>query len=153
MAIDPHFRSRAVTPATPVYMIGVAADLAGMHPQTLRLYERRGLVDPRRTRGNTRLYSARDIDRLRRIQQLTVDMGLNLSGVEQVLGLEDEIGRLRRRVADLEAELTAQAAAHRAELEAQRRAGSRALVPVAHSTALVPAPRLTPSRRHLFRNR
>jgi len=153
VAFDPHVRARPVTPSTPVYMIGVAAELAGMHPQTLRLYERRGLVDPGRTRGNTRLYSARDIERLRRIQQLTVETGLNLSGVEQVLGLEDEIGRLRRRVADLEAELAAQAAAHRAALDAQRRAASRELVPLSHSTALVPVPRLTPSRRPFFRNR
>jgi MerR family transcriptional regulator/heat shock protein HspR len=128
----------SVTPTTPLYMIGVAAELAGMHPQTLRIYERRGLVEPRRTAGNTRLYSLADVERLRRIQQLTTEVGLNLSGVEQVLGLEDQVARLERRVARLEAERAERERAHRAALDAQRRAMSREVVVRSHSTALVP---------------
>jgi MerR family transcriptional regulator/heat shock protein HspR len=89
----------------PRYMISVAADLVGMHPQTLRIYEAKGLVRPRRTPGNTRLYSERDLDRLRAIQRLTGDLGLNLAGVERVLELQDEIERLRGRVASLEREV------------------------------------------------
>ena len=87
----------------PRYMISVAADLLGMHPQTLRIYETKGLVRPRRTPGNTRLYSESDLARLRRIQQLTTDIGLNLAGVERVLELE--VSRLRARIAGLEREL------------------------------------------------
>ena len=89
----------------PRYMISVAADLVGMHPQTLRIYEAKGLVRPRRTPGNTRLYSERDLDRLRAIQRLTGDLGLNLAGVERVLELQDEIERLQGRVASLEREV------------------------------------------------
>ncbi len=74
----------------PRYMISVAADLVGMHPQTLRIYEAKGLVRPRRTPGGTRLYSDRDLERLRLIQRLTTELGLNLAGVEVVLRLEDE---------------------------------------------------------------
>ena len=89
----------------PRYMISVAAELVGMHPQTLRLYEAKGLVRPRRTPGNTRLYSDADLERLRLIQRLTGDLGLNLAGVETVLRLQDELGRLRSRVARLEREM------------------------------------------------
>jgi len=89
----------------PRYMISVAADLVGMHPQTLRIYEAKGLVRPRRTPGNTRLYSERDLDRLRVIHRLTGDLGLNLAGVERVLELQDEIERLHGRVAALEREV------------------------------------------------
>ena len=89
----------------PRYMISVAAELVGMHPQTLRIYETRGLVRPRRTPGNTRLYSERDLERLRVIQRLTTELGLNLAGVERVLQLEDEVERLHGRVASLEREL------------------------------------------------
>ncbi|MCL2818848.1 MAG: helix-turn-helix transcriptional regulator [Actinomycetia bacterium] len=74
----------------PVYMIGVAADLAGVHPQTLRIYERKRLVQPQRTQGNTRLYSEADIERLRLIQELTQKEGINLAGVVRILHLEDE---------------------------------------------------------------
>src|SRR2546422_11110322 len=80
----------------PRYMISVAADLVGMHPQTLRIYESKGLIRPKRTAGNTRLYSEADIERLRLIQQLTNDLGLNLAGVEQVMQLQDEGERMRR---------------------------------------------------------
>ncbi len=78
----------------PRYMISVAAELAGMHPQTLRVYEQRGLVRPQRTAGNTRLYSDHDIERLRLIQRLTSELGLNLAGVERVLRLEDDLLQL-----------------------------------------------------------
>ncbi|HEX2051567.1 MAG TPA: MerR family transcriptional regulator [Actinomycetota bacterium] len=79
-----------------IYIISVAAELAGVHPQTLRVYERKGLVQPQRTQGNTRRYSERDIARLRRIQELTQE-GVNLAGVIRILELEDEIARLRVR--------------------------------------------------------
>jgi MerR family transcriptional regulator, heat shock protein HspR len=87
------------------YMISVAADLVGMHPQTLRIYEAKGLMRPQRTAGNTRLYSDADLERLRLIQRLTTELGLNLAGVEHVLRLEDELRRLRARMERLEREL------------------------------------------------
>jgi MerR family transcriptional regulator, heat shock protein HspR len=83
-------------------MISVAAELAGMHPQTLRIYETRGLITPKRSPKNTRLYSQEDVDRLRRIQELTTELGMNLAGVERVFELEEEIERLRRRMRNLE---------------------------------------------------
>jgi MerR family transcriptional regulator/heat shock protein HspR len=86
-------------------MISVAADLVGMHPQTLRIYEAKGLVRPRRTPGNTRLYSERDLERLRAIQRLTGELGLNLAGVERVLELQDEVDRLQNRIDALEREV------------------------------------------------
>src|SRR5207237_4248930 len=89
----------------PRYMISVAADLVGMHPQTLRIYEQKGLVRPQRTRGNTRLYSESDIDRLRLIGRLTSELGLNLAGVEHVLRLEDQLRRMQRRIERLEREM------------------------------------------------
>ena len=92
-------------PDRPRYMISVAADLVGMHPQTLRIYEQKGLVQPKRTAGNTRLYSELDIDRLRLIQRLTTEIGLNLAGVEQVLHLEDELRHMQRRLARMEEEM------------------------------------------------
>ena len=82
----------------PRYMISVAAELVGMHPQTLRIYEAKGLVRPKRTPGNTRLYSEADLERLRLIQRLTGQLGLNLAGVETVLRLEDELKRMQRRI-------------------------------------------------------
>ncbi len=92
-----------------VFMISVAAELAEMHPQTLRMYEQRGLIAPKRSPKNTRLYSQRDVERLRRIQEMTAQ-GLNLVGVETVLALEErvaklsgELGRARKRVEELEA--------------------------------------------------
>ncbi len=89
----------------PVYMIGVAAKLAGMHPQTLRIYERKKLICPKRTAGSTRLYSQRDIDRLKAIQRLTREIGLNLAGVEKFLELSDELEKMRTLAERLEAEL------------------------------------------------
>jgi MerR family transcriptional regulator/heat shock protein HspR len=86
-------------------MISVAADLVGMHPQTLRMYEAKGLVTPQRTAGNTRLYSDADLDRLRFIQQLTTELGLNLAGVEHVIRLEEQIRRMQRTMERLERDM------------------------------------------------
>jgi MerR family transcriptional regulator/heat shock protein HspR len=86
-------------------MISIAAELVGMHPQTLRIYENKGLISPQRTAGNTRLYSEADLDRLRLIQRLTNELGLNLAGVEHVLRLQDELIRMRRRLARMEREM------------------------------------------------
>src|SRR5205814_5463982 len=85
-----------------VFMISVAAELADMHPQTLRMYEQRGLITPKRSPKGTRLYSQEDVDRLRRIQEMTAELGLNLAGVEKVLALEADLERARKRVAALE---------------------------------------------------
>ena len=84
-----------------VFMISVAAELAEMHPQTLRMYETRGLIAPKRSPKNTRLYSRRDVERLRRIQEMTAQ-GLNLIGVEIVLELEEQVAKLKDRVRELE---------------------------------------------------
>jgi MerR family transcriptional regulator/heat shock protein HspR len=86
----------------PVYMISVAAELAGMHPQTLRIYEARGLIQPNRSPKGTRLYSQEDVERLRRIQELTSELGMNLAGVERVFELEGELEQMRRRMDRLE---------------------------------------------------
>src|SRR5882762_8023094 len=85
-----------------VFMISVAAELANMHPQTLRVYEARGLVEPRRSPKGTRLYSQEDVERLRRIQEMTAELGLNLAGVERVLDLEREIESMHARIEELE---------------------------------------------------
>ena len=101
-------------PERPRYMISVAADLVGMHPQTLRMYEAKGLVRPGRTPGGTRLYSDADVERVRLIQRLTTELGLNLVGVEHVLRLQDELNKARARMDRLERELRAEiAAVHR----------------------------------------
>jgi len=89
----------------PRYTISVAAELVGMHPQTLRIYESKGLLRPGRTPGGTRLYSESDLDRLRAIQRLTTELGLNLAGVQRVLTLEDEMHQLRTRMARLERQM------------------------------------------------
>ena len=89
----------------PRYMISVAAEIVGMHPQTLRIYEQKGLLRPKRTAGNTRLYSDEDVARLRLIQQLTTEIGLNLAGVEQVMRLQEELLRMRARIDRMEAEM------------------------------------------------
>jgi MerR family transcriptional regulator, heat shock protein HspR len=96
---------RRLSDEHPRYMISVAAELVGMHPQTLRIYEQKGLVTPKRTAGNTRLYSDADVERLRLIQRLTGEWGLNLAGVERVLHMEDELERLRRRMERMEKEM------------------------------------------------
>jgi MerR family transcriptional regulator/heat shock protein HspR len=89
----------------PRYMISIAAELVGMHPQTLRIYEQKGLVRPRRTAGNTRLYSDADVERLQMIQTLTTEVGLNLAGVESVLRLQDQLARMHRRLERMEHEM------------------------------------------------
>jgi MerR family transcriptional regulator/heat shock protein HspR len=111
----------------PLYMIGIAAELAGMHPQTLRMYERRGLVSPSRSKGGTRLYSQADVARLRRVQQMS-ETGLNLTGIERVMDMERALDQALARVRALEAEVLAQAAAAMRELETMRRSLSTELV-------------------------
>src|ERR687883_1039154 len=112
-----------------VYMISVAAELAGMHPQTLRIYESRGLIQPKRSPKNTRLYSQEDVDRLRRIQELTSELGMNLAGVEKVFELEQEIERMRRRMRSLEKQAEKLERAMAEELDKVRRSFKRELVP------------------------
>ncbi|MBA3333161.1 MAG: helix-turn-helix transcriptional regulator [Actinomycetota bacterium] len=119
-------------PDRPRYMISVAAELVGMHPQTLRLYEAKGLVRPGRTPGGTRLYSDSDLERLQLIQRLTTELGLNLAGVEQVLRMQDELNRTRARMARMEREL-------REEIAEVHRSYKRELV--------VYQPARTPARR------
>ena len=89
----------------PIYMISVAAELVGMHPQTLRMYEQKGLVRPKRTPGGTRLYSEADVERLRIVQRLTTELGLNLAGVELVLRMEDELRRANAQIDRLERQI------------------------------------------------
>lgn len=112
-----------------VYMISVAAELAGMHPQTLRIYETRGLITPKRSPKNTRLYSQEDVDRLRRIQELTGELGMNLAGVERVFELEAEVDRMRRRMRNLERHAKRVQAELEQELERVRRSLKYELVP------------------------
>jgi MerR family transcriptional regulator/heat shock protein HspR len=111
-----------------VYMISVAAELAGMHPQTLRIYEARGLITPQRSPKNTRLYSRDDVERLLRIQALTSEMGMNLAGVEKVFELEEEMERMRRRMRALERQAAKVQQELSAELERVRRSVKRELV-------------------------
>jgi MerR family transcriptional regulator/heat shock protein HspR len=121
-----------------VFMISVAAELADMHPQTLRMYESRGLIEPKRSPKGTRLYSHEDIDRLRRIQQMTAELGLNLAGVERVLALEAELEIARTRLADLERQALVAKVTMEAELDRIRHSVVRyEVVPYAGSTELV----------------
>jgi MerR family transcriptional regulator, heat shock protein HspR len=121
-----------------VFMISVAAELADMHPQTLRMYEARGLIEPQRSPKGTRLYSQADVDRLRRIQEMTTELGMNLAGVERVFELEDKLARLQgkvdtleRRARDLQDEI--------ARLEEVRRSVTAEIVRYeAPGTALIP---------------
>jgi MerR family transcriptional regulator/heat shock protein HspR len=129
-----------VDPRRGVYMISVAAELAGMHPQTLRIYESRGLITPKRSPKNTRLYSQDDVDRLRRIQQLTNELGVNLAGVEMVFELEAEMESMRRRVATLERQAAKLQQELVDEIERVRRSFRRELVRYEPpGSALVPA--------------
>jgi MerR family transcriptional regulator/heat shock protein HspR len=89
----------------PIYMISIAAELVGVHPQTLRMYETKGLVRPKRTPGGTRLYSEADVERLRIVQRLTTELGLNLAGAELVLRLEDELRRAHAQIEQLQRQL------------------------------------------------
>jgi MerR family transcriptional regulator, heat shock protein HspR len=115
----------------PRYMISVAADLVGMHPQTLRIYENKGLIRPKRTNGGTRLYSDQDVERLKLIQRLTSELGLNLAGVEHVLRLEDELRNMRRRLDRMERQM-------RQTIQEVHRQYRRDLVPYQPPTELIP---------------
>ena len=132
--------TRRVT-SSRVFLIGIAAELAGMHPQTLRLYERRGLITPQRTAKNTRVYSEADVALLRRLQELS-EAGLNLAGIERVLKLEGRLERAERRQRDLEAELRDMRERHMEEL-AEARAARGQIVPVRRTTTAL-TPRHTP---------
>lgn len=110
---------------TGVYIISVAAELAGVHPQTLRTYERKGLLRPKRTAGGTRRYSERDVARVQLIQHLTQHDGINLAGVLRILELEDEIDRLQRRLERSQREVDqVRTASHEALRDARRRAST-----------------------------
>jgi len=111
-----------------VFMISVAAELANMHPQTLRMYEARGLIEPRRSPKGTRLYSQEDVDRLRRIQEMTADLGLNLAGVERVLDLEEKIEGMHARIEEIELEALHAQVRLAEELEEVRRSFRAELV-------------------------
>ncbi len=122
-----------------VYMISVAAELAGMHPQTLRIYETRGLITPKRSPKNTRLYSQEDVDRLRRIQELTSELGMNLAGVERVFELEEQLERMQRRMRNLERHAQRVQEELQKEVERVRRSLKYELVPYEPpSQALMP---------------
>jgi MerR family transcriptional regulator/heat shock protein HspR len=119
-----------------VFMISVAAELAEMHPQTLRMYEARGLIEPKRSPKGTRLYSQKDVDRLRRIQEMTAELGMNLAGVERVFELEEQLEAMQRKLRALEkraAELTDEVQ----RLEALRRELRAEIVPYARGGELV----------------
>jgi MerR family transcriptional regulator, heat shock protein HspR len=120
----------------PLFMISIAAELSAMHPQTLRMYERRGLLHPRRSAHNTRLYSQQDVERLRRIQELT-EVGLNLAGVERVLQLEEQMAELHAEMQRMHAQLARAAERLRAEVREAERAQRHDLVPL-RTRAVVP---------------
>jgi MerR family transcriptional regulator/heat shock protein HspR len=123
-----------------VYMISVAAELAGMHPQTLRIYESRGLVEPERTSGGTRRYSDEDVERLRRIQELTTELGMNLAGVEKVFELEQELDRMRDRIRRIERQAERMQQEMHDEIERVRKSFRAELVPYEPpGSALIPA--------------
>ena len=121
-----------------VFMISVAAELADMHPQTLRMYEQRGLINPKRSPKGTRLYSQEDVDRLRRIQEMTAELGMNLAGVERVFELEEQLARMSRRMEAMEAEARQLREEMARELEQVRRSFRAELVPY-RAGAIVPS--------------
>jgi len=131
----------------PVFMISVAAELAEMHPQTLRMYERRGLIRPQRSSKSTRLYSLEDVERLRRIQQLVGECGLNLAGVERVLQMEEQLARLEGKLERLQAELERLSEQAEKELEAVHRSYRKELVPFTGPGEVVLVTRQRRSRR------
>lgn len=122
---------------TPVFVISVAAELSGLHAQTLRGYDRMGLVSPGRTTGGGRRYSMRDIAVLREVQRLSQEQGVNLAGIKRIIELEQEVGDLRERVAALTEELAAVHAAADQAAAAIHRSYRNELVPVSRQTALV----------------
>jgi MerR family transcriptional regulator/heat shock protein HspR len=134
-----------------VFMISVAAELAEMHPQTLRMYEARGLIEPKRSPKGTRLYSQADVERLRRIQGMTTELGLNLAGVERVLELETKLERaqqrleaLERRSGELEAEIVAREAEIRRLEQIRQEVKAEIVRYEAPGTALIPVRRVPP---------
>jgi MerR family transcriptional regulator, heat shock protein HspR len=134
-----------------VFMISVAAELAAMHPQTLRMYEARGLIEPKRSPKGTRLYSQDDVERLRRIQEMTTELGLNLAGVERVLALEEELERATRRLEALERRSAEMRQEMATELENVRRSLKAEIVPYKTSTDLIRAEEVRPPRRRSIR--
>ncbi len=139
---DARIHTTADDPARGVYMISVAAELAGMHPQTLRIYETRGLITPKRSAKNTRLYSREDVDRLQRISELTTELGMNLAGVQRVFELEQEVARMHRRLRGLEAQAKRAQAELQDELDRVRSSFRKELVPYEPpGQALVPVDR------------
>jgi MerR family transcriptional regulator/heat shock protein HspR len=132
-----------------VFMISVAAELADMHPQTLRMYEARGLIEPKRSPKGTRLYSQADVERLRRIQEMTTDLGLNLAGVERVLELEAELERATRRLEALERRSAQVREEMEAEIERVRRSLKAEIVPYTGTTDLIRADDARPPRRSI----
>ena len=119
-----------------VFMISVAAELAEMHPQTLRMYEARGLIEPKRSPKGTRLYSHADVERLKRIQEMTAELGMNLAGVERVLELEQQMASMQRKLAGLERRAT-ELKAEVQRLEALRRELRAEIVPYVRGGAIV----------------
>ena len=130
-----------------VFMISVAAELANMHPQTLRMYEARGLIEPKRSPKGTRLYSQADVDRLRRIHEMTAELGLSLAGVQRVLDLESEVADMHERIEELELQALQAQVELAEELEKVRRSFRAELVPYRGGRELVRAA----DARRLFR--
>jgi MerR family transcriptional regulator/heat shock protein HspR len=144
-----------------VFMISVAAELAQMHPQTLRMYEARGLIEPKRSPKGTRLYSQDDVEKLRRIQEMTSDLGLNLAGVERVLALESEVDEMNAKIEELEVKALRAQVQLAEELEQVRRSfraeltvpyrGGQEIVRAADARSPFPraarAPQNSPERR------
>jgi len=129
-----------------VFMISVAAELAEMHPQTLRMYEARGLIEPKRSPKGTRLYSRQDVDRLKRIQEMTAELGMNLAGVERVLELEQQLETMSRKVAALE-KRAAELGGEVQRLEDLRRELRAEIVPYVRGGELVRHRDVRPLRR------
>ena len=131
-----------------VFMISVAAELANMHPQTLRMYEARGLIEPQRSPKGTRLYSQEDVEKLRRIQEMTAELGLNLAGVERVLDLEEEIAGMHARIEEIEPQALKAQVRLAEELEEVRRSFRAELwFPTAAASSSCAPPRSRPPRR------
>ena len=130
-----------------VFMISVAAELADMHPQTLCMYEARGLIEPKRSPKGTRLYSQANVERLRRIQEMTSDLGLNLAGVERVLELEEQLERASRRLEALERRSAQVREEMEAEIERVRKSFRAEIVPYKSGTDLIRAEEARPPRR------
>ena len=133
-----------------VFMISVAAELAEMHPQTLRMYEQRGLIEPKRSPKGTRLYSQADVERLRRIQQMTAEMGMNLAGVERVFELEQQLHAMTTKVRRLE-KRAGELAAEVERLEELRRSLRAEIVPYVRGGAIVPFERSPSALQPRFR--